>query len=634
MLAMSVVIAEFVSLSTRVTVILLFVTAVMRGVGKGIEWLEPPGAEAAPEFVGDNAEQNALYSRLLQAEFTRIKADLSSGAEMVLRLTESWSKEVETSEKRHSLSVARQSQRITLQTDRGGPEAWASEQAIIVPVQVTAGVNLARLGSVVDDLQLLSTAINPAKIPEITIANVQWGPVLRWIADLLRSPAESKVAIFDEGSAALIEGPIVSGARAVIDLDVAGDGKKHLRNVVQPVAYKILASKLAAKNPPVDFGSWTALRDFVEGTRSVSGLVSQPQPAGADRTAWNQKVTAAARQIERAGSSSRDWSFIVVASSLFERAQDHDEAIRVLEQYAEFSRTVRDDDERRMAQLAYLRNRRVESTVAAVIDRREGDGKVYAAAVDALAKLPAVSAARKLHRLDGVPRMPRVKIAIVSGAKPRWFGIDGPPDLVPTDNFLEIYGAGLAQVVRELSPSADIVFVPVNYSPSEEGGTVVESDVIEALDHAGTGEAPIILLPFGPFRGKIWRAIFTDMLAQGRLVILPAGNSGVGSEPLDGALLVEGLDRAGERSDYSSKVTGSLGAMGEFPFVDLTDGVPTVSTGKGTSYAAAALAAIAAESIARQPGLRGAALRDALLRAATTPTDGDKPRVARVAIPR
>jgi hypothetical protein len=50
--------------------------------------------------------------------------------------------------------------------------------------------------------------------------------------------------------------------------------------------------------------------------------------------------------------------------------------------------------------------------------------------------------------------------------------------------------------------------------------------------------------------------------------------------------------------------------------VDLNEVGPTVAVGIGTSFAAAALAAIAVESVARQPKLRGIALRDALIRAA------------------
>jgi hypothetical protein len=99
------------------------------------------------------------------------------------------------------------------------------------------------------------------------------------------------------------------------------------------------------------------------------------------------------------------------------------------------------------------------------------------------------------------------------------------------------------------------------------------------------------------------------------------------------ALVAESVDLNGRRSDFSSEVKGSLGAVGELPMVDLNEVGPTVAVGIGTSFASAALAAIAVESVARQPKLRGIALRDALIRAAAQPVDTKNPPVARVVIP-
>jgi hypothetical protein len=134
----------------------------------------------------------------------------------------------------------------------------------------------------------------------------------------------------------------------------------------------------------------------------------------------------------------------------------------------------------------------------------------------------------------------------------------------------------------------------------------------------------------------IWQDAFDQQVAAGHLVIVPAGNSG---QPADfslvnKALVAESVDLNGRRSDFSSEVKGSLGAVGELPMVDLNEVGPTVAVGIGTSFAAAALAAIAVESVARQPKLRGIALRDALIRAAAQPVDTKNPPVARVVIPR
>ena len=369
----------------------------------------------------------------------------------------------------------------------------------------------------------------------------------------------------------------------------------------------------------------------------MAKLVSQPQPGPDDRAAWDKEVAAAAILIEHAGVAARDWRFIELASFLLERSKDFGNAIRILEQYAEFMHGDQVAEANRDARLGYLRDRRVELAVANALDSRKGNGTAFTTTADALSKLPSVVAARRLHRLDGAIDRPKIKIAIVSGAKPPWFGLDKPPDLVPTENFLDRYGAELAQVVRALSPSADIVFFPVARTGSEgsEFGSASESELFSALDALAGTDVPVILLPFGPLRGAAMEQALDRLIAMDRLIVVPAGNSGVPEDfPLASKTLVaESVNLDGSRSAFSSKVKGALGAVGELPTVDLTEAGPTVFVGTGTAYAGAALAAIAVESVARQPALKGAALRDALINAAR-PTSGENPPIARVVIPR
>ena len=622
------IVAGALFLLPRIAVISLILAAGIWLTAKGVSWFVPQRGDPAPEFdvVGGSAAQNVLLARLLQAEFMHIKQDLASSAGTVDRQLQAWTTEFEeTNWKKQSRSVGRQEQLAAQER---------TQEAKVVPSEIRPPVDLERVSAVVDNLKLLSSEINPANVPDIKIASVELGPVLRWFIDMFRPPSDNKIVIFDESSTALIEGPIVSDSRTVVELDSLTDPKKRTaRQIVEPVAYQILTTKLASTEPKIDFGGWAALRDFVIGTKNMAKLVSQPQPGQEDRAEWDKQIEAAALLIEHAGAAARDWRFIALASFLFERSKNFDNAIRLLDRYAELTRGKNEDN--RKARLAYLSDRRVESAVERALEGRQRDGAVFAATTAALAKLPSVIAARKLHRLDGASDRARVKIAILSGTKPPWFGLDRPPDILPVEHFLDRHGSELAQVVRTLSPSADVVFVPVGgMSQDSEQGIVSESDLLSALNTTASTDVPVVLLPFGPIKGAAFETALEHLMEAGHLVIVPAGNSGGPEDLVTKALVAESVDPDGRRSEYSSQVKGALGAVGELPVVDLTEAGPTVFVGRGTSYAAAALAAIAVESIARQPALKGGtALRDALINAAR-PLDTENPPVARVIIPR
>jgi hypothetical protein len=92
-------------------------------------------------------------------------------------------------------------------------------------------MDLVRLRAIVENLKLLSREINTANVPDIKIASVELGPVLRWIMDMLRSPSDNKIVIFDESSAALIEGPIISHSKIVLELDPLTEDQKSVQRV-------------------------------------------------------------------------------------------------------------------------------------------------------------------------------------------------------------------------------------------------------------------------------------------------------------------------------------------------------------------------------------------------------------------
>lgn len=615
----------------RIAVISLVASALVWVADKSVGWFVPRSGDSAPEFETGNAARNSLLARLLQSEFMRIRSDLVASSAAMTQQLRSWTREFdEINRKKQSGITASRDMATALEQVAGqGTVAQTETRASVVPSEIRASVDVDRVSAVVNNLELLSNAINTTEVPDIKIASVELGPLLRWLFDMIRPPSDNKVVVFDENSAALIEGPIVSSDRIVVEMEPATDAKKRTeRQLVEAIAYQILASKLASAKPKIDFGSWTGLRDFVVGTKSMAKLVSQPRPTQDDD--WDKQMSEAARLIERAGAAARDWKFIALASFLFERSKNFDNAIRVLDSYAEFARGDKGDEEGRVARRAYLLDRRVEFAVAKALEAGPSDGTVFATASSALARLPSMVAARKLHRLSGVAERGKVKVAILA-AKPRWFGLDGPPDTLLVDEFSN--SAGLAEVVRALSPCANVVFVPVVHA---ETGSVSVEDLLEALDAAVSADAPIILLPFGRLIGPAWQSVTESILAAGHLVVAPAGNLGVSQYQTapKSFLLAESVGLDGKRSSYSARVEGSLGAVGEVPLVDLTEAGPTVAVGQGTSYAAATLAAVAAESVARQPSLKGAALRDALIKAAAKPSDDAGAPVARVVIPR
>ncbi len=531
----------------RIAIISLVLTAAIWITSKSASWFFPQRGDPAPEFVvvGGSAEQNALLARLLQAEFMQIKGDIASGAATVQRLFQAWTTEFEQTKEKRQVQPAAQ----------GPTQSKASETNLVLPSEIKTPVDLGRVSAAVNDLKLWANTINTANVPDIKIASVELGPVLRWLAGMFSPPSENKVTIFDENSAALIEGPIVSDSRTVLELDPLTDSKKRTaRQIVEPVAYQILASKLAST---IDFGGWAALRDFVIGTKDMAKLVSQPEPGQDDRAEWNKKVGGAARLIENAGVATREWRFIALASFLFERSKDFDNAIQLLERHSEFTHGKKEAEDQREARLAYLRDRRVEFAVASALEGRKGDGTVFVATTTALAKLPSVVAARKLHRLDGASDRAKVKIAIVCGAKPLWFGLDRPPEMLPIENFLDRHGAQLAQMVRALSPSADVMFVPV-----ADTEFVSEANIISALESLVSTDVPVILLPFGPLQGDVLTETLEHLMEMEHLVIVPAGNTGDPQNfPFSAKTLVaESVDLDGRRSHYSSQVKGALGA--------------------------------------------------------------------------
>ncbi|PWC32036.1 S8 family serine peptidase [Azospirillum sp. TSO22-1] len=624
----------------RVAVISLVLTAVLWLASQTVKWFIPDSGDPVPEFemVGQTtADMKTFLPRLLNAEFMRIKADLASGADAVNRQLKAWEREFQETRRRRD-SVVEDAKRRGERDRTSAQEAPATvnpDMKQVAASDVRGGVDLARVGEALKQLELLSTAITTTDVPDIKIANVELGPVLRWLIDLFRAPSTNKVVVFDSDFA-LIEGPIIREGRIILALDTPAPGaQRTAQQMVEPIAYHILSSKLSSK-ASIDFGGWTAMRDFVVGAKSLAKLVSEPKPGPAEMATWRADMVKAAQRVESAGVAAREWQFLALASFLFERAADFDNAIRILDRYAELAPATSQDD--RKARLEYLRERRVVSAVSAALKTRPAGGAVFAATADSLANLPEIMAVQKLHRLGGVPDGSRVKVALVAGITPPWFGVDRPAEPIPLEGTVDQYGSQLAQTVRALTPLADVVFFPVKEMPSAKG-SIITNELLSALDTAMKSDAPIIILPFGPLLEKIWARVFEKVLEQERLIIVPAGNSGpesadISDELASKTLVAESIDVDGTYSGFSSRVPGSLAAVGgALPYVAVTDAGPTVVVGSGTGFAAAALAAVAVETVARQPDLRGAALRDALVAAARSSGDY-KPKIARVTIPR
>jgi hypothetical protein len=180
----------------RIAVVLLLLTAATWATDKWVGWLVPKSGDPAPEFETGNAEQNALFARLLQAEFMQIKNDLKSGAATVKRLLEAWKNEFEEANQKKQAARVNRPDQITVKA--------LTEQAKVV-AEIKPSVDLARVANVVERLNFFSN-IDPAKLPDIKIASVELGPVLRWLVDMVRPASENKVSLFDENSTALIEG--------------------------------------------------------------------------------------------------------------------------------------------------------------------------------------------------------------------------------------------------------------------------------------------------------------------------------------------------------------------------------------------------------------------------------------------
>jgi hypothetical protein len=616
----------------RAALIFLVLTVLVWLSSQTLKWFISDSGDPVPEFevVGQaSADTKTLLPRLLNAEFTRIKADLTSGAAAVELQLKAWEQEFEVARQRRELAQQNAKAASVLANAAPGNEQVAASE-------VRGGVDLSRVEEATKNLQLLSTTLTPTNVPDIKIASVELGPVLRWLVELFRRPNANKVVVFDSNFA-LIEGPIINEKSTILQLDPVEQGaQRTAQQTAEAIAYHILSSKLSSSEFKVDFGGWIAMRDFIVGAKGLARLVSKSQPGPTEMATWREDVVKAAKRIENAGVAAREWQFLTLASFLFERADDFDNAIRVLDRYPELApQAVRGSRE---ARLDYLRERRVESAVSDALKTQQSGGEVFSAAARALGQMPKMRAIQKLHRLGVPPGTPSVKVALIGGAKPPWFGMDRPAEAIPLEGALDQHGAQLAQIVRALTPSADVTFFPV---AANEYGGVQTSELLMALENAAGSNAPIILLPFGPLKETAtWGQVFDRILTSGQLVIVPAGHSGSATpenlpdELVSKILVAESIDANGVYSKFSSQVSGALAAVGSvLPSVTITDAGPTVVVGDGTGLAAATLTAVAVETLAREPSLRGATLRDALV-AASRSLGQNGPKIARVAIPR
>ena len=115
----------------------------------------------------------------------QIKGDIASGAATVQRLFQAWTTEFEQTKEKRQVQPAAQ----------GPTQSKASETNLVLPSEIKTPVDLGRVSAAVNDLKLWANTINTANVPDIKIASVELGPVLRWLAGMFSPPSENKVTI-------------------------------------------------------------------------------------------------------------------------------------------------------------------------------------------------------------------------------------------------------------------------------------------------------------------------------------------------------------------------------------------------------------------------------------------------------
>jgi hypothetical protein len=587
----------------------------------------------AVEIVGGSRSgQGQMLTHLLGAQLRHIRDDFTRSVRVLNENLGKWQSELtglvekEEQSAAKSLAAARENPNLAAAAQQTQPQ----QRPTFDPVVLEGGLK---------HLRLFAESLGSTKAPEIRVSGVDFGSVLQWIADRLLPKSEHSLMLVEDNqrSVMLLSGPIFGDGTVDIELGTSNTPLSP-KDIVEPVAYHVLATSLRGMpNNPVDLGEWDAIRYFVRG---LTGFANDSALPESTTTATIEKrkeqraeiIKMLLLAVDNVRKKNADQARDIVSFTAFFAGQtgDHEREADILERNAALFADA-DSAKTLRLRINLARKRALARAVSeAARTGTPGTGAALTALAPKLISQPSIVAALKQHRLKGgmAERAPQpVRVTILGSAPPTWLGLTAtPPTLMTEKNFMSTYVGSIAQILRTLTPNATLVFIPIGDEEKQRRGMAGESETVAAIDQAKRSDAEIVVIPLGPLRGKAVETAIRELVAAGKLVILPAGNDGhtdpaaTGSAELASLVTyAASIRHDGNLSRFSNTPAGALAVIGEdLPQVVFENDEVRLTDQDGTGPATAVLAAIAVETKIRFPDLSMTDMPRALRAAAIT----------------
>ena len=459
------------------------------------------------------------------------------------------------------------------------------------------------------DVEAPSLLTSPFDV-ELKIADVDVGSLLSWLSKRSSESNQLKLNIVfnKDGSQSTIYGTVVG--RPSYSFSVQADGT--VEDIVREVA-TVIIQKEAVKSDErlvaLDAVSFTTL---IESLNELALAEKEAFFLNEDRVAKNKELF---DRLQKARGFSQFPELQWLTARTAENAELWPEAIqyyRNLLAYYDSPTATLTDDER------VVRVREITDKVAALDDRQKASTArpIVVAAGDAsqppgIAKLLAQQICGDYSRIwaqlgiSGALPSSTVTMGLVgapSSSVAEAFGgtiVGSPARVAPSEETrtfpIDDYIASVGQAVRAVAKEVTFVFAGLN------DAMMADSQIIESLQAILKADMiDVVLMTYGQRGGTPLNPTYRTVVegaADKTIVVFAAGNdpsvASAYAALADISLVSQGLDQEGKAAPFTSVAEGGVWTPGiAIPFCSLSSGEPT--TGSGTSFSAALVAALAA----------------------------------------
>lgn len=450
---------------------------------------------------------------------------------------------------------------------------------------------------------------------DMKIGGVEVGGILNWVQRALVRDNSLQLSVQNEKGRAIVSGAW-NGGKDTLWLDVKGEGTEPVPNdkIASAVAYALTQRQFAARVREV--GAFT-VAEFQEllGTlnevATLQGQVALGRVADSDFAALFARIEPLVERTPR-------WTVLIqLAGKLADNGGKIEKAIDLYSRALKLSEPnapVRAELEARIAKLSERlvvpkpKPAPLDPTVAAL-----AAWPLNALAVESL-KMPA---APRIAVLGGVPAKETLaasRVEIIGGGTPE-----------PADPVMGEYIRTVVQAVDLVAPQAKFLFARSRAS----AGVLSDAQLLAELNTLMSAKPDILLVPFGPLEGAALKKVFSALVSQKILVVVPAGNergqrAPFEADPLrDKVMTVASVGPDGKPSHFTTAGKSVFWAPGEK--IPVRPVGRAVERRDGTAYSAALAAGVAARVLAEHPGLEPEKLLAALRETAQPAGEGKQP---------